>query len=69
MSIKKEKEISEVKHKKNITFLEARKIVVSYVGENTYTIVAWRVDPISQDKYRALIEKLIHLELTDWPKF
>ena len=32
---KKEKEILEVKHKKNMPFLKTRKIVWSYMGENT----------------------------------
>ena len=62
------KEILEVKHKRNITSLKARKIVGSYMGENTYTSVAWRLDPINQNnKYRALVEKLIQLKLNDWP--
>ena len=35
-----------------------------------HTSVAWRVDPINQDnKSRALVEKLIQLELNDLPKF
>ena len=67
---KKEKEILGVKHKRNITFLEERKIVGSYLGENTYTSIAQSVNPINQDnKYRALAEKLIQLELNEWPKF
>ena len=50
---KKEKEILEVKHKKNVSFLEARKIVGIYMGENSYTSVAQRVDTTNQDnKYR-----------------
>ena len=36
-------EILEVKHKRNITFLEAG----FDMGENTYASVAWKVDPIS----------------------
>ena len=57
---KNEKEILEIMHKRNITFLEARKIVGSYMGENTCASIAQKVDPINQDKkYRALVEKLI----------
>ena len=33
----KEKEIIEGKHKRNVTFLEARRIVGSYMGESSYT--------------------------------
>ena len=54
---KKEKEIIEVKHKRNVSFLEARKIVGSYMGENRYASVAWRADTTHQDnKYRILGE-------------
>ena len=41
-----EKEILEVKHKRNMSFMEARKIVGTYIGENSYASVAWRVDTI-----------------------
>ena len=67
---KKEKEILEVKHKRNVSFLEARKIVGTYMSENSSVSVAQRVDTISQDnRYRAFVEKLIRLEPNDWPKF
>ena len=67
---KKEKEITDVKHKRNVSFLEARKIVGSYMGENSNTSVAQRADTTNQDnKYRTLMEKLIQLEANDWPKF
>ena len=67
---KKEKEILEVKHMRNVSFLEARKIVGSYMRENSYAPVAQRVDTTNQDnKYRTLVEKLIQLEANDWPKF
>ena len=67
---KKEKEIIEVKHKRNLSFLETRKIVGSYMGENRYASVAWRADTTNQsNKYRTLLEKLIQLEVNDWPKF
>ena len=57
---KKEKEILEVKHKKNVSFLEAKKIFGTYNGEKSYASVARRVDTINQDnKYRAHVEKLI----------
>ena len=38
------------------------------MGENTY-VSEQRVDPINQDKYRALVDELIPLEPNDWPKF
>ena len=43
---KKEKEILKVKHKRNVSFLEARKIVRTYMGENSYASVAQRADTI-----------------------
>ena len=66
----KEKEIIEVKHMRNVSFLEARRIVGSYMGESSYTSVARRADRINDDtKYRTLVEKLLKLEANDWPKF
>ena len=66
----KEKEIIEVKHKRNVSFLEARRIVGSYMGESSYASVARRADRTNDDiKYRTLVEKLIKLEANDWPKF
>ena len=60
----KEKEILKVKNKRNVSFLEARKIVGSYIGESTYTFIAHRADTINlENKYRTLIEKLILFEL------
>ena len=65
---KKEKEILEVKHKKNVSFLETRKLAGTYIGENSS--VAQRANTINQNnKYRTLVEKLIQLEVNDWPKF
>ena len=62
--------ILEVKQKRNIPFLEARKIVGTYMGENSYASVAQRAVTINQEnRYRALVEKLIQLEPNDWPKF
>ena len=59
-----------VKHKRNVSFLEARKIVGTYMRENSYTSVAQRADRTNKDnKYRTLMEKLIQLEANDWPKF
>ena len=67
---KKEKEILQVKHKSNVSFLEARKIVGTYMHKNSYASVAQRANTINQDnKYRALMEKLIQLEQNDRPKF
>ena len=53
-----------------MSFLEVRKIVGTYMGENSYPSVAPRVDTTNEDnKYRTLVEKLIQLEANDWPKF
>ena len=66
----KEKEIIEVKHKRNVSFLEARRIVGSYMGESCYASVARKADRTYDDsKYRTLVEKLLKLEANDWPKF
>ena len=66
----KEKEIIEVKHKRNVSFLEARRIVGSYMGESSYASVARRADRTNDDnKYKTLVEKLIQLEANDWSKF
>ena len=66
----KEKEIIEVKYKRNVSFLEARRIVGSYMEESSYASVAQRADRTNDDtKYRTLVEKLIKLEANDWPKF
>ena len=66
----KEKEIIEVKHKRNVSFLEARRIIGSYMGESSCASVARRADRINDDtKYRTLVEKLLKLEANDWPKF
>ena len=66
----KGKEIIEVKHKRNMSFLEARKIVGSYMGGNIYASVTQRADRTNEDnKYRTLMEKLIQLEANDWSKF
>ena len=56
----KEKEIIEVKHKGNVSFLEGRRIVGNYMGECNYASVARRADRTNDDyKYRTLVEKLI----------
>ena len=66
---KKEKEIIEVKHKRSMSFQKSRKIVGTYMGENSYASVARREDTVNQDnRYRALVEKLIQQEPNDWPK-
>ena len=70
MFTKKGKEIIEVKHKRNVSFLDARKIVGSYLGENSNASAAQRVDRTNEDnKYRILMEKLIQLKVNVWPKF
>ena len=60
-----------MKPKRNVSFLERRKIVGTYVGENSsYDSVARRADTTNQvNKYETLVEKLIQLEVNDWPKF
>ena len=64
-----QKEIIEVKHKRNVSFLEARRIVGSSMGESSYASVARRADRTKYyTKYRTLVEKLIKLEANDWPK-
>ena len=66
----KEKEIIEVKHKRNVSFLEAWRIVGSYMGESSYASVARKANRTNDDtKYRTLVEKLLKLEANDWPKF
>ena len=67
---KKEKEILEVKEKRNVSFLEARKIVVAYLRESSYASFARRANTTNEDnKYRTFMEKLIRLEANNWPKF
>ena len=44
-----QKEITEVKHKRNVSFLEARSIVGSYMGESSYISVARRADRTNDD--------------------
>ena len=67
---KVEKEILKMKHKRNVSFLEAREIVGTYIRENSYASLAQRADTTNQDiKYRKLVEKLIQLEANKWPQF
>ena len=47
---KKEKEIFEEKYKRNVSSLEAKKMVGPYMGENSYASVAQKVDALNQDK-------------------
>ena len=45
-------------------------IVGTCMGESSYVSVARRANTTNQDnKYGTLVEKLIQLEATDWPKF
>ena len=63
------KEILEVKHKRNMSFLEARKIIATYMGENDDASVARRANTTNEDnKYKTRVEKSIQLEVNDWPK-
>ena len=49
---------------------EARRIVASYMRENSYASVARRADRTNDDnKYRIFMKKLIKWEANDWPKF
>ena len=71
---KKEKEITFIKHTKNIPFPRTRKIVESYMGTKTYANVAQKVnqppqDSTSIDRYKKLIEKLINLKANKWLTF
>ena len=53
-----------------MSFLEARKIEASYLGENSYVSIAPSEDRTNEDnKYRTLVKKLIQLETKDGPKF
>ena len=48
----------------------SRKLVGTYMGENSFASVARRADITNQDnKYRTLVEKSIQLEVNNWPKF
>ena len=59
-----------MKTKRNVTFLEARKFVGSYMGEKGYASVARRADRNYEDnKYWTLVEKSIQLEANEWLKF
>ena len=65
---KRENEIMEVKYRRNITFLEARKIVERYMKVNTSANVAQKASLTATnnknnqlDKYGVLIEKLLQL--------
>lgn len=62
---RREKEIMEVKYK-NISFIDARKVVDNYMKVTSYTAITQREKP---DRYNTLIEKLLKLKPSDWPKF
>ena len=63
---KKVKDIIEMKHKRNVSFWEIRRIVGLYMGESSYASVAQRADRTHDDnKYRTPVEKLINLEAND----
>ena len=69
----RERKIMEIKYKRNI-FPEARKIVESYMKENTYANVAQRASSKGNnnnqaDDYKYFIEKLMQLGPNNWPKF
>ena len=58
-----------MKHKKNVSFLEARKTVGPYIGEKSYAFFTGRAYTANEDnKYRTLVDILIQFEPYDWPK-
>ena len=64
--LQKEKEIIEVKYKRNVSFLEAGRIVESCMGESSYPSVTRTANRTNDDnKYRTLVVKLIQLEAND----
>ena len=59
-----------MKHKRNVSFLETKEFVRTYMGEESYASIAQRADTTNQDnKYRTFVEKLIQLEVNDWSMF
>lgn len=69
---KKEKEILTLKHTKNISFLEARKIIEASRKEKTYSQVVKTTTNDTQqqeNKYKELLQKLLQLGPEDWPRF
>ena len=59
-----------MKRKKKMSFLEARKLVGTYMQESKYASVVQSVDTSNQDiKYLTLVEKLTQLEANDWLMF
>ena len=59
-----------MEYKRNVSFLEARKIEEINTGENSYASVTRKADTTNQGNiYRTFVEKLIQLEAYDWPKF
>lgn len=66
-----EKEIVEVKHKPNVSFLEPREIVESYMKGTSYENITQKMttnNTSHPDKYRAHMEKLVHLGLAQISK-
>ena len=67
---RKEKETIEVKHKRNVSFLETKKIVGSYMSKTSYApVTRSAVTSNHDDKYRTLINKPINLDPSEWLKF
>ena len=63
---RREREIMEVKYRRNITFLKAGKIVETYMEDNNYANVAKKVSSISNNdnqsyQYRVVIKKQVQL--------
>ena len=59
-----------MKHKWNVSFLEKKKYVETYMGENSYASVAQSaITANDNNKYRTLVKELIQLEANNWATF
>ena len=66
---KREKEIMTVKHTRNISFPEAKKVVAGYMQGKSYSQVAKPTIPNTDSQYEKLVRQLLELGPSDWPKF
>ena len=67
---KRERKIKDIKYRKNVSFLEAKKTVDLCMKENACATVAQKTNLINNnhaDKYKFLVIKLIPLGASDWP--
>ena len=73
--IKRKNEIMQFKYKRNISFRDARKIVESYMGTQSYASISRKTNRIQQtdskqeNEYIELIEKLVRLSASEWLNF